>query len=126
MTYITVDEMDALGNATWDALDIAAKDRAVAQANAWLAARSFMAWDDQPPPITVAAQELALEAAEGRLYSDATTGTISRKKVRAGSVETETAFEGGATATPGAIQYVEDLIRPYLAGSGAVRILRKL
>jgi len=119
MAFITVDEMDALGNATWDALDAAAKDRAVAQANAWLSARSFVAWADQPPPVTVAAQELALEAAEGRLYTSATTGVISRKRVKAGSVETETAFEGGASSVSGAIQYVEDLIRPYLAGAGS-------
>ena len=118
MTFITTAEMDALGLAAWDALDAAEKDRAVAQANAWLGTKSFVAWDDQPPPVTVAAQELALLAGEGRLYTDATTGTIARKRVKAGSVETETAYEGGGTSTPGAIAYAEALIRPFLSGGG--------
>ena len=118
MTFITTAEMDALGNAEWDALTTAEKDRAVAQANAWLGTKSFVEWETQPPPVTVAAQELALLAGEGRLYADATTGTISRKKVKAGSVETETAYEGGGTSTPGAIAYAEALIRPFLSGGG--------
>src|SRR5690554_1262441 len=120
--YITVDAMDALGDTEWDVLDASAKTRAVAQANAYLNALSFVAWVDQPEPVTLAAQELALLAGQGRLYADATTGVISRKRVKAGSVETETAYEGGATATPGAIQYVEALLAPYLRGGGATRI----
>ena len=126
MTFITTAEMDALANATWDALTAEAKERAVAQANAWLGAKRFISWDTQPPPVTIAAQDLALLAAEGKLYADASTGSIKREKVRAGPVETETEFEEGGVTVPGVIAYVNDLLRPFLRSGGTVQMLSKV
>jgi len=124
--YITVADMDALGNATWDALDTADKARAVAQANAWLSAQSLREWDEQPEAVTQAAQQLALLAGEGRLYADASTGTIKRERVKAGSVESETEYEEGGVTVPGVIAYVNDLLKPWLRRGGAVRMLAKV
>lgn len=124
--YVTVADVDAVGNATWDALAAADQSRAVAQANAWLSTQAFVSWETQPDEITAAGVELSLASSEGDLYADASTGIVKRKRVKGGPVETETEYEGGATSTPGRVAYAEALIRPYLASTGATRLLRRL
>ncbi len=124
--FVTTADVDALGDTEWDALSAADKSRAVAQANAWLSTKHFRTWETQPEPVTAAGVELALASSEGDLYADATTGAVSRKRVKAGSVETETAYEGGATSQPGRLTYAVALIRPYLASTGSTRLLTRL
>ncbi len=97
---------------------------AVQQANDWLTAKGVPV-DVDDDRITRAGAYLAKMASAGTLYAD-TRGDIKRKRVKAGSVESETEFQDGAKAVAGDLQYVEDLLRPWLSPFGSVRILKRL
>lgn len=121
--YITVAEVDAALPSGWEGAGD--KDIAVLQANTYLNRLTFKAWDAQPDAITRAGVELAREAANNRLFVDS-EGVITRKKVKADTVESEKEYQEGIAPRSGALQFVDALIEPYLAKRSATQILRRL
>jgi hypothetical protein len=122
MPFITAEQVDSLLGSDW--AQAAAKPLAVQMANDWLRAKGIPA-DIDDDRITRAGAYLAKMAAAGTLYAD-TRGDVKRKRVKAGSVESETEFQDGTKAVAGEQKYVEDLLRPWLSPFGSVRILKRL
>lgn len=122
MTYVTVADVDAELAAGWEGSGD--KAAAVKMANMWLTSRSIPSGVEDER-IALAGAYLAKMAAGGTLYAD-TRGDIKRKRVKAGSVESETEFQDGTKAVAGELKYVEDLLRPWLNPFGSVRILKRL
>lgn len=125
MAYVTQSDVDTILGAGWEGSGDPVL--AVQQANDWLLARSIPLPDNttQPDRIKRAGAYLAKMAAAGTLYAD-TRGDVKRKRVKAGSVESETEFQDGTKAVAGEQKYVEDLLRPWLSPFGSVRILKRL
>ena len=122
MAYITVEQVDSLLGSEW--ADPAAKTLAVQQANDWLTAKGVPV-DVDDDRITRAGAYLAKMAAAGTLYAD-TRGDVKRKRVKAGSVESETEYADGSRAVLGDMAYVNDLLKPWLNPFGAsVRMLKR-
>ncbi len=122
MPFITAEQVDSLLGSDW--AQAAAKPLAVQMANDWLRAKGIPA-DIDDDRITRAGAYLAKMAAGGTLYADS-RGDVKRKRVKAGSVESETEFQDGTKAVAGELKYVEDLLRPWLSPFGSVRILKRL
>lgn len=118
--YITVAITDTLLGADWQNTGDA--DQAVLEANAWLTARNLPV---NPVPVAVerAGALLARESANGGLYID-TTGDVKRKRVKAGSVESETEYAVGDNRKTGTMRLILDLLRPW-TGSGSTFEVRR-
>lgn len=121
--YVTVSDVDTALGPDW--ADGADKDAAVYQANTYLNAYRFKAWDAQPEAVTRAGVELAKESAAGRLYADS-TAAVKRKRVKADVVESETEYQDGAEPRSGALQFVDSLLTPWVARRSTVQILKRL
>lgn len=122
MPYVTATQVDEILGSDW--AEEAAKPLAIQMSNDWLTAKGIPA-DVDDERIVRAGAYLAKMAAAGTLYTD-TRGDIKRKRVKAGSVESETEFMDGTKAVAGEQKYVEDLLRPWLSPFGSVRILKRL
>jgi len=121
--YITVSDVDDTLPAGWEGAGD--KDRAVLEANTWMTARGVIAGDPVEYPIQQAGAYLAKDAAGGTLYGDRVPA-LKRKKVKAGSVESENEWMDGASVSSGTLRLVNDLLRPFLpAGGGSTFRVRR-
>lgn len=125
MSYITEQDVEDVLGAGWEGSGDPAL--AVQQANDWLTSKGIPLPDDTDDPdrIKRAGAYLAKQAASGTLYAD-TRGDIKRKRVKAGTVESETEYQDYTRAKSGDMAYVEDLLKPWLAPLGSVTLLRRL
>lgn len=113
-TYVTVTDVDGLLGPTW--APPGEKDRYVAMANAYLSALHVRVTEPVADEVILAGAELAAAAAEGDLYSQQTEGTLTRKKVKAGSAEVEKEFSEYSSSTaglPSRVQFALALIEGY-------------
>ena len=113
MNYITIEDVDKLLGADWTAQD--KKAMSVVQANAWLNARKICLHNDiVPDAILLAGANLAKLSSENKLYQTL-DGVVKREKVKADTVEVETEYKDGSESiVSGDIQFINDLIAPYL------------
>lgn len=119
--YITKADVDTLLGAGWEGTGDATQ--AVLEANIWLTAKGMPVNDPVDDAIQRAGAYLAREAANDRLYTDA-TGSVKRKRVKADSVESEKEYTSGDNRRSGALRLVYDLLRPWL-GSGSTFEVRR-
>ena len=113
--YITVADVDDLLPIGWEAAGD--KTRAVLEANTWLTSRGVMASEPVEYAVRQAGAYLAERAASGSLYAD-NDPALKRKRVKAGSVESENEYQDGSTPSSGAMRLVIDLLRPFLPAGG--------
>lgn len=113
MNYITIEDVDNLLGVDWTTQD--KKAISVVQANTWLNARKICLPDDTvPDAILLAGANLAKLSSENKLYQNI-DGVVKREKVKADTVEVETEYKDGSeSAVSGDIQFINDLIAPYL------------
>lgn len=121
--YVAVSDVDTVLGSGWQGSGNA--DRAVRQANAWLAAElNGREFETVPPAVIEAGAELARMSAEGALFADS-EGNVKREMVKADTVEVETEFMDGSRPVQGAMSYVRTLLKPYLMPLG-VTLLKRL
>lgn len=113
--YITEQDVSGILGTGW--ADGGDADRAVLEANTWLTSRGVMASDPVEDDIITAGAYLAEMAIAGTLYADRTPA-LKRKRVKAGTVESEREYQDGAASSTGALRLVMDLLRPYMTGGG--------
>ncbi|WP_299231708.1 DnaT-like ssDNA-binding protein [uncultured Halomonas sp.] len=114
-TYITAADVEGVLGAGWEGSGD--KDRAVLEANTWLAAKGITASDPVESEIINAGSLIAQLAAQGKLYADSSTGgSVIRKRVKADTVESETQYSAGTTSVPGQLRLATDMLRPFMSG----------
>lgn len=127
-TYITVADVDATLGAEWAPDD--KKARAVLQANAYLTSLSLTGVDMDaiPEEIKQAGAELAVVASQGKLYQQQTSGTLSAKTVKAGSVSTSKTFasidSSKSTSLPDGVQFALGLLGPWRSSAFSFNVYR--
>lgn len=125
-SYVTVEDVDGVLGTGWEGEGD--KQQAVFQANAYLnGLRLKPIPEDEPLPQALlhAGAELAREAAADRLYVD-TSPAVVRKRVKAGSVETEREYAQGAQPQSGTMALINSLLEPWLAKRSATQLLGRL
>ncbi|MDQ1207270.1 hypothetical protein QE380_000193 [Acinetobacter baylyi] len=114
MTFIT--EQEALDNVEgFGALSTSDKAQYLNQSEAYLIARNVKPYNDTnevPAPLKNASYEVIKGLMKGVIYVNKDQA-IKRKKVKAGTVESEKEYQDGSTAITGLEQYILDLIKPY-------------
>jgi hypothetical protein len=127
-TYITVADVDAILGTEWAPDD--KKARAVLQANAYLTSLSLTGVDMDaiPEEIKQAGAELAMVASQGKLYQQQTSGTLSAKTVKAGSVSTSKTFasidSSKSTSLPDGVQFALVLLGPWRGSAFSFNVYR--
>lgn len=121
MIFITVEKVDELLSVDWAEQDQKAK--AVMQANAWLNTKKFCS--GLKPAIDrnleMAAALLAQEASSGKLYADRDGGLVSESTVKADTLQvTEKFVSGSEQSKSGDMQFIDDLISPFLCSGGSI------
>lgn len=121
MIFITVEKVDELLGVDWAEQDQKAK--AVMQANAWLNTKKFCS--GLKPTIDsgleMAAALLAQEASKGNLYADRDGGLVSESTVKADTLQvTEKFVAGSEQSKSGNMQFIDDLISPFLCSGGSI------
>ncbi|MCO8166837.1 hypothetical protein NJC40_03470 [Pseudomonas sp. 21LCFQ02] len=113
--YITAEQVDGLQGADWAPED--KKPRAVMMANVWMTNRKLPDIDPMPVEWEQAASEIAIDAANGRLYGARETGVTS-KSVKAGEVSSSKTFRDGATTYTSGESFALALLSPWLQPAG--------
>lgn len=115
MNYVTIDTVtEKLGPLWWGNGDAA---QAVIRANAWLNARPLRTFEQDliPDNVMLAGAYLAKMAANGQLYADRTEGLVASERVKADTVEAEVTYvKGSEIGRLGDMDFIEDLLSPYL------------
>lgn len=113
--YITVEKVDELQGASWAPEE--KKPRAVMMANVWMTNRGLPGLDPIPVEWEQAASEIAVDAANGRLYGSRETGVAS-KSVKADTVASTKTYREGATTYTSGESFALALLAPWLHVSG--------
>ena len=127
-TYIIVADVDAILGQSWAAEE--KKARAVMQANAYLTSLSLsgIGMEAIPEEVRQAGAELAITAAEGKLYQQRTEGSLEAKTVKAGPVTTSKTFgaidSSKEAAQPEGVQLALALLAPWRSNPFAFSVHR--
>ena len=121
ITYITVEQVDALLGAGWAPTD--QKARAVLMANTWLTNLSLPEFDPIPEDVVQAGAEIAREAAAGKIYGSKETGVLSKSVNADGVSSSKTYSESSRTISAGE-SFALALLAHYLNSSGQTKIVR--
>lgn len=113
--YITVADVNTELGPGWEGAGDA--DRAVLEANVYMTQLGVVADDPVEADIITAGSLLAQMAAEGTLYAD-TVQKVQRKRVKAGTVESEKEYAEGSFGTSGELRFIRDLLAPFIPGGG--------
>ena len=91
---------------------------AVNQANVWLSAKKFCkGLDPIDEALKQAGAQLAKLSADGSLYKAQADGLVTEKTVKADTVQvTKKYAEGQEQGKSSEMQFIEDLIKPFLCG----------
>lgn len=116
MQYVTVTDVDGLLGSSW-AVE-GEKSRAVSMANAYLSAKRIQLPDPVPEDIKLAGAELSAAAVDGDLFKQQTQGIVTRKRVKADTVESDKQFSavdvyGANAALAERIQFALALVEQY-------------
>lgn len=120
ITYIDVEQVDALLGPTWAPDD--QKARAVLMANTWLTNLKLPAFEAVPDDVVQAGSEVAKEAAAGKLYQAKETGVLS-KSVNADGVSTSKTYTQTSRSISAGESFALALLARYL-GAGQAKIVR--
>lgn len=122
MIFITVEEVDTLLGSAWTTSD--KKASSVLQANTWLSAKRFCRGIEPviDNAIKIAAAYLASLSSSGLLYVTKTDGTVTEKTVKADTIQvTKKYADGQEVGKSLEMQFVDDLLKPFLCGGvGAI------
>ena len=121
ITYITKPRADEILGAGWEGTGDATK--AIMQANVWMNTKTFCYnGDTVPDGLEVAAAYVAKLAAQDILYVTQTEGMVLEKRVKADSVEVQKKYSEatGASGIGADMQFITDMITPYLCGGFAI------
>lgn len=121
ITYITVEQVDALLGAGWAPTD--QKARAVLMANTWLTNLGLPEFDLVPDDVIQAGAEIAREAAAGKIYGSKETGVLSKSVNADGVSSSKTYSESSRTISAGE-SFALALLAHYLNSSGQTKIVR--
>lgn len=121
ITYITVEQVDALFGAGWAPTD--QKARAVLMANTWLTNLGLPEFDLVPDDVIQAGAEIAREAAAGKIYGSKETGVLSKSVNADGVSSSKTYSESSRTISAGE-SFALALLAHYLNSSGQTKIVR--
>ncbi|MDD2114171.1 hypothetical protein NP554_20535 [Pseudomonas asiatica] len=121
ITYITVEQVDALLGPTWAPDD--QKARAVLMANTWLTNLDLPEFDPVPDDVIQAGAEIAREAAAGNIYGSKETGVLSKSVNADGVSSSKTYSESSRTISAGE-SFALALLAHYLNSSGQTKIVR--
>lgn len=121
ITYISVEQVDALQGADWAPED--KKPRAVLMANTWLTNLSLPEFDPIPEDVVQAGAEIAKEAAAGKIYGSKETGVLSKSVNADGVSSSKTYSESSRTISAGE-SFALALLAHYLNSSGQTKIVR--
>lgn len=115
-TYITVEKVDELQGADWAAEE--KKTRAVMMANVWMTNRNLPDLDPIPAEWEQAASEIAVEAANGKLYASRETGIQSKAVSAQSGTSVSKTYREGATSYTAGESFALALLGPWLQSSG--------
>lgn len=121
ITYISVEQVDALQGADWAPEE--KKPRAVLMANTWLTNLSLPEFDPIPEDVVQAGAEIAKEAAAGKIYGSKETGVLSKSVNADGVSSSKTYSESSRTISAGE-SFALALLAHYLNSSGQTKIVR--
>lgn len=133
ITFVTVEEVDALLGDDWTSAD--KKARSVLMANAWLTGLSLTLPCNPkthepviPDDVKLAGAYAALAAANGGLYTQQSTGVMLSKSVKADSVEVSKTYAEIASNSnsllDGNLQLALALLQPYGYSANQIRLRR--
>ena len=116
MIFVTVGDVNSLLGDDWT--DESKKASAVNQANVWLSTKKFCKGIDPiDGNLKQAGAQLAKLSADGLLYNTQTDGLVTEKTVKADTVQvTKKYAEGLEQGKSSEMQFIEDLIKPFLCG----------
>ena len=121
ITYITVEQVDALLGAGWAPTD--QKARAVLMANTWLTNLGLPEFDLVPDDVIQAGAEIAREAVTGNIYGRKETGVLAKSVNADGVSSSKTYSESSRTISEGE-SFAMALLAHYLNNSGQTKIVR--
>lgn len=134
ITFITVDDVDAVLGSTW--ADTSSKTKSVLMANAWLNGLSLRLPCDKvtheqviPDDVKTAGAYTALAAANGGLYQQkADSGSLLSKSVDADGVSVSKTFSeldaNSSALLDSNLQLAMALLKPYGLNTSQVRLVR--
>lgn len=118
MIYVTVELVTEKLGSEWQGDGDA--NLSVSQANAWLSKR-LPEFKEVPDNVILAGAYLAQLASKNELYKERTDGLVKSERVKADSVEVQTEYVAGSEEGKSSMmQFIEDLIAPYLLKGFAI------
>ena len=115
-TYITKQDVEDKLGTGWEG--DADPERAVLEANAWMANQGVQYDEDEDTPadVVTAGAYLAKASAEGNLYVT-NDGRVESESVQAEGVSVSTSFQSGSTPANRDVSLARDLLRAYITGA---------
>lgn len=116
MIFVIVDDVNLILGDDWTTQD--KKALAVNQANVWLSSKRFCkGLSPIDESLKQAGAQLALLSSKGLLYQTRDEGVVSESTVKADTVQvTEKYVVGQEQGKSSEIQFIDDLIKPFLCG----------
>lgn len=128
MQYVTVQDVDDALGSDWASED--EKARYIAMANAYITSHRVSITEPVPDDVVLAGVELAKAASSDELYSQKTEGLLTKKRVKADTVESEkqyadVSYFGAYAGLPSGVQFALAILDQYKAVAMSITVGHK-